>query len=180
MPNVRTLDCRPLRVLFPGIEGAVAERATAAGMGRVGAKLAGLAAAGAPAGAADTPNDRVAGALAGSLLAPIFGVAHEGVTRGAGAVAHAASIAANDARSLLAERAARAKTIRPPSGSPDGAIVSQRGAQEAAGAPPTDIDSSPAVEHAPRTIAPTEKVVAEGQAERAPAATEPSTPDDAP
>jgi hypothetical protein len=77
-------------VAFPGIESAVAERATAAGASRLGGKLLGLAAAGAPAGAAYSPDDPMAGLIAGGLLAPVFGLAHEGATKGVAATRDAA------------------------------------------------------------------------------------------
>lgn len=81
-------------VAFPGIESVVAERATTAGASRLGGKLLGLAAAGAPAGAAYSPDDPMAGAIAGGLLAPVLGLAHEGATQATRATFDAARSAA--------------------------------------------------------------------------------------
>ncbi|MDB4893565.1 MAG: hypothetical protein JWL61_5420 [Gemmatimonadetes bacterium] len=109
-------------VAFPGIESAVADRAISAGASKLGGKLTGMAVAGAPAGAAYSPDDPIAGALAGSVVASVLGAAHEGagklapVVRDAAAAVRDASTAARSAaertRSAVAKRPVDSRLAR--------------------------------------------------------------------
>jgi hypothetical protein len=102
-------------VAFPGIESAIADRAISAGASKLGGKLTGMAVAGAPAGAAYSPDDPVAGALAGSVVASLLGAAHEGASTVAPAVREAAAAVrdASTAARNAAERTRSAVAKRP-------------------------------------------------------------------
>lgn len=98
---------------FGPIEGVVAGRAAGAGVGKVTSKIAGMGVAGAPAGAAYSPDDPAAGALAGMFLGGAFGAAGEGAGRVARATKEAGGAVMRDAHAALSaaegRRAARKK-----------------------------------------------------------------------
>lgn len=79
-----------VNVALPSVAGGATKLAAKAGAGELLSELTGASAAGGVGGAAYTPEDPVAGGIAGALLGPAFGGTAKGVSRVAGKLGSAA------------------------------------------------------------------------------------------